>query len=77
MEYDFLKIFDITNAFIILLYFSWDVNETLEDSPPYIQILYRSLIKTYTEIEDEMAKTGDSYRVQYAIQEVLIHPFIL
>ncbi|XP_047945742.1 bicyclo-germacrene synthase-like [Salvia hispanica] len=48
----------------------WDVNETLEDSPPYIQILYRSLIKTYTEIEDEMAKTGDSYRVQYAIQEM-------
>ncbi|KAG6407014.1 hypothetical protein SASPL_129994 [Salvia splendens] len=48
----------------------WDVNETLEDSPPYIQMLYRSLIKTYTEIEDEMAKTGESYRVQYAKQEM-------
>ncbi|KAG6407012.1 hypothetical protein SASPL_129992 [Salvia splendens] len=47
-----------------------DVNETLEDSPPYIQMLYRSLIKTYTEIEDEMAKTGESYRVQYAKQEM-------
>ncbi|KAG6404833.1 hypothetical protein SASPL_132409 [Salvia splendens] len=41
----------------------WDVNETLENSPPYIQMLYRSLIKTYTEIEDEMEKTGESYRV--------------
>ncbi|XP_042008743.1 bicyclogermacrene synthase-like [Salvia splendens] len=48
----------------------WDVNETLENSPPYIQMLYRSLIKTYTEIEDEMEKTGESYRVQYAKQEM-------
>ncbi|KAL1560041.1 Bicyclo-germacrene synthase [Salvia divinorum] len=48
----------------------WDANEDLEDSPPYIQMLYRSLIKTYTEIEDEMEKSGESYRVQYAKQEM-------
>ncbi|KAL1555537.1 Trehalose-6-P synthase/phosphatase complex synthase subunit [Salvia divinorum] len=45
----------------------WDVNETLEDSPPYVQTLYKNLIDTYTEIEDEM---GESYCVQYAIQEM-------
>ncbi|KAG6407596.1 hypothetical protein SASPL_130592 [Salvia splendens] len=48
----------------------WDVNETLEDSPPYIQMCYRSLIDTFTELEDEMEKSGESNRVQYAIQEM-------
>ncbi|XP_057792632.1 bicyclo-germacrene synthase-like [Salvia miltiorrhiza] len=48
----------------------WDANATLEDSPPYIQMCYRSLIETYIEIEDEMEKMGESYRVQYAIQDM-------
>ncbi|KAL1560794.1 Trehalose-6-P synthase/phosphatase complex synthase subunit [Salvia divinorum] len=48
----------------------WDVNATLEDSPPYIQMCYRSVIETYYEIENEMEKTGDSYRVQYAIKDM-------
>nr|QBA83622.1 terpene synthase [Mentha x piperita] len=51
----------------------WDVNEALEDSPPYIQMCYRSLIQTYVEIEDEVVeKFGgeSSYRVQYAIQDM-------
>ncbi|KAL1555522.1 Bicyclo-germacrene synthase [Salvia divinorum] len=47
-----------------------DVIATLEDSPPYIQMCYKSLVETYDEIEDEMQKTGESYRVQYAIQEM-------
>lgn len=50
--------------------FSWDVNATLEDAPPYIQMCYRSLIQTYIEIEDEMEKTGESYLVHYAIKDV-------
>ncbi|KAL1560792.1 Bicyclo-germacrene synthase [Salvia divinorum] len=49
---------------------SWDVTEALEDSPPYIQMCYRSLIDAYTEIEDEMEEIGESYRVKYAIQEI-------
>ncbi|XP_041993268.1 bicyclogermacrene synthase-like isoform X2 [Salvia splendens] len=48
----------------------WDVNATLEDSPPYIQMCYRSLIQTYIEIEDEMEKTGESYLVHYAIKDM-------
>ncbi|XP_057792629.1 bicyclo-germacrene synthase-like isoform X1 [Salvia miltiorrhiza] len=49
---------------------SWDVNATLEDSPPYIQMFYRSLIETYKEIEDELEKTGESYRIQYGIRDM-------
>ncbi|KAL1560787.1 Trehalose-6-P synthase/phosphatase complex synthase subunit [Salvia divinorum] len=48
----------------------WDANATLEDSPPYIQMCYRSVIETYAEIEEEMKKTGESYRVQHAIQDM-------
>ncbi|KAG6407008.1 hypothetical protein SASPL_129988 [Salvia splendens] len=47
-----------------------DVIATLEDSSPYIQMCYKCLVETYNEIEDEMEETGESYRVQYAIQEM-------
>ncbi|KAH6780517.1 hypothetical protein C2S52_011754 [Perilla frutescens var. hirtella] len=49
---------------------SWDANTTLEDSPPHIQMCYKCLVDTYAEIEDEMVKIGETYRVQYAKQEM-------
>ncbi|XP_057792628.1 bicyclo-germacrene synthase-like [Salvia miltiorrhiza] len=50
----------------------WDVNATLKDSPPFVQMCYKSLIEIYSEIEDEIAieRTGESYRIQYAIQDM-------
>ncbi|XP_042009751.1 bicyclogermacrene synthase-like [Salvia splendens] len=47
----------------------WDVNETLKDLPPCIQMCYRSLIDTYVDFENELEK-DESYRIQYAIQDM-------
>ncbi|KAH6824298.1 hypothetical protein C2S53_015739 [Perilla frutescens var. hirtella] len=49
---------------------SWDANTALEDSPPHIQMCYKCIVETYAEIEDEMVEAGESYRVQYAKQEM-------
>nr|E2E2N7.1 RecName: Full=Bicyclo-germacrene synthase; AltName: Full=Allo-aromadendrene synthase; AltName: Full=Geraniol synthase; AltName: Full=Limonene synthase; AltName: Full=Terpene synthase 4; Short=OvTPS4; AltName: Full=Terpinolene synthase [Origanum vulgare]ADK73618.1 terpene synthase 4 [Origanum vulgare] len=51
----------------------WDVNETLEDSPPHVQMCYKALIQAYAEIEDEVVENfggEELYRVQYAIEHV-------
>ncbi|XP_011100634.1 germacrene-D synthase-like [Sesamum indicum] len=47
----------------------WDVN-ALEQLPSYMRICYEALSDVYIEIENELEKTGESYRVQYAKEEM-------
>ncbi|KAK4439856.1 Germacrene-D synthase [Sesamum alatum] len=49
----------------------WDAN-ALEQLPPYLRICYEALSDVYTEMENEVAEIGESYRVQYAKEEVAI-----
>ncbi|KAL0399303.1 UNVERIFIED_CONTAM: Germacrene-D synthase [Sesamum radiatum] len=47
----------------------WDVNP-LEQLPSYMKICYEALSNVYIEMENELKKTGKSYRVQYAKEEM-------
>ncbi|KAM0961654.1 hypothetical protein FF1_021030 [Malus domestica] len=45
----------------------WDVNG-LDELQDYMQIFYYALLNLFNEIEEEMIKKGNSYRVPYAIE---------
>ncbi|KAL0353562.1 UNVERIFIED_CONTAM: Germacrene-D synthase [Sesamum angustifolium] len=47
----------------------WDVNN-LEQLPSYMRICYEALSDVYIEMENEMEKIGESYRIQYAKEEM-------
>ncbi|KAL1544183.1 Trehalose-6-P synthase/phosphatase complex synthase subunit [Salvia divinorum] len=48
----------------------WDIR-TAADLPPYMRICYEALLGVYSEMEDEMSKRGQSYRLQYAKKEMI------
>ncbi|KAJ9671954.1 hypothetical protein PVL29_025549 [Vitis rotundifolia] len=43
----------------------WDIS-AIDQLPEYMRVCYRALLDVYSEIEEEMAKKGRSYRVYYA-----------
>nr|E2E2N8.1 RecName: Full=(-)-germacrene D synthase; AltName: Full=Terpene synthase 3; Short=OvTPS3 [Origanum vulgare]ADK73619.1 terpene synthase 3 [Origanum vulgare] len=48
----------------------WDISVG-DELPPYMRICYEALLGVYSEMEDEMAKKGQSYRLLYARQEMI------
>ncbi|XP_047977602.1 (-)-germacrene D synthase-like [Salvia hispanica] len=48
----------------------WDISAVAE-LPPYMRICYEALLGIYSEMEDEMGKRGQSYRLQYARKEMI------
>lgn len=48
---------------------SWDVEGEVQ-LPPYMRIFYKALLDVYAEMEEDMVNEGESYRLQYAIEEV-------
>ena len=49
--------------------FRWDIN-SIDHLPEYMKHFYVALLDVYKEIEEEMEKEGNQYRVQYAIEAV-------
>ncbi|KAK4398459.1 Germacrene-D synthase [Sesamum angolense] len=47
----------------------WDAN-ALEQLPPYLRICYEALSDVYIEMENEIKEIGESYRAQYAKEEM-------
>ncbi|RVW31531.1 Valencene synthase [Vitis vinifera] len=47
----------------------WDIN-SIDHLPEYMKHCYVALLDVYKEIEEEMEKKGNQYRVQYAIEAV-------
>ncbi|KAA8526921.1 hypothetical protein F0562_008850 [Nyssa sinensis] len=47
------------------LTFRWDVS-CIDQLPDYMKLCYEALLDVYEEIEEEMAKQGNLYRVHYA-----------
>ncbi|KAL2245370.1 UNVERIFIED_CONTAM: Germacrene-D synthase [Sesamum indicum] len=47
----------------------WDVN-ALEQLPSYMKICYEALSDVYIEMENELEKTGGSYHIKYAKEEM-------
>ncbi|KAI5333400.1 hypothetical protein L3X38_023531 [Prunus dulcis] len=45
--------------------FRWDVN-CMDELPDYMQIYYQTLLNLFNEVEDEMVKQGNSYRIYHA-----------
>ncbi|RVW82924.1 Valencene synthase [Vitis vinifera] len=45
----------------------WDIN-SIDHLPEYMKHCYVALLDVYKEIEEEMEKKGNQYRVQYAIE---------
>ncbi|KAI5333421.1 hypothetical protein L3X38_023552 [Prunus dulcis] len=43
----------------------WDVN-CMDELPDYMQIYYQTLLNLFNEVEDEMVKQGNSYRIYHA-----------
>ncbi|KAM5584139.1 hypothetical protein ABKV19_003820 [Rosa sericea] len=43
----------------------WDVC-AIDPLPDYMKVCYKALLEVYTEIEEELAKEGKSYRIHYA-----------
>ncbi|KAL6314044.1 hypothetical protein AAG906_011779 [Vitis piasezkii] len=43
----------------------WDIS-AIDQLPEYMRVCYRALLDVYSEIEEEIAKEGRSYRVYYA-----------
>ncbi|KAL6520243.1 Trehalose-6-P synthase/phosphatase complex subunit [Orobanche minor] len=48
----------------------WDISAA-DELPPYMRICYEALLGVYVEMEDEMEKQGESYRLQYAKKEMI------
>lgn len=44
----------------------------MDDLPDYMRIFYSALLNVVSEIEEEMAKEGRSYRVYYVKESVRI-----
>ncbi|XP_058220638.1 (-)-germacrene D synthase-like [Rhododendron vialii] len=65
-------IYDASNATIEeLVLFNdaiqrWEVISALDQLPDYMKIVYQKILDTYDIIDDEMAKQGRSYGVEYA-----------
>ncbi|GFZ06550.1 terpenoid cyclases/Protein prenyltransferases superfamily protein [Actinidia rufa] len=47
----------------------WEIS-SLDQLPEYMKLCYRSLLDVYSTIDEEMAKQGGSYRVDYAKSEM-------
>ncbi|KAL6318349.1 hypothetical protein AAG906_039441 [Vitis piasezkii] len=45
----------------------WDIN-SIDQLPEYMKLCYVALLDVYKEIEEEMEKEGNQYRVHYAIE---------
>nr|XP_016471524.1 PREDICTED: germacrene-D synthase-like [Nicotiana tabacum] len=48
----------------------WDVS-AIDELPPYMKSCYLAILGVYAEMEEELAKRGESYRVDYAKNEVI------
>lgn len=48
----------------------------METLPDYVKPFYKALLELYDQFEEELAKEGRSYAAQYAIESVLVQPFI-
>jgi len=48
----------------------WDVS-AIDGLPPYMKSCYLAILGVYAEMEEELAKRGESYRVDYAKNEVI------
>ncbi|XP_024176367.2 (-)-germacrene D synthase [Rosa chinensis] len=49
----------------------WDIS-AMDSLPDYMKVCYGALLNVYTEIKDELAKEGNSYRINYAIEAMQI-----
>ncbi|RVW37312.1 (-)-germacrene D synthase [Vitis vinifera] len=58
-----------TEAVERYLIFRWDIS-VIDQLPEYMRVCYRALLDVYSEIEEEMAKEGRSYRFYYAKEAV-------
>lgn len=47
----------------------WDAN-AVNELPEYMRVCYLALLDVYVEMEEELANTGELYRVDYAKTEV-------
>lgn len=47
----------------------WDIN-AVNKLPEYMRLFYKFFLSVYSEMEEELAKSGNSDRVNYAKQEV-------
>ncbi|XP_057506577.1 probable sesquiterpene synthase [Actinidia eriantha] len=54
----------------------WEIS-ALDQLPEYMKLCYQSLLDVYSMIDEEMAKQGGSYRVDYAKSEVNAHTYLL
>ncbi|KAL3652516.1 Trehalose-6-P synthase/phosphatase complex synthase subunit [Castilleja foliolosa] len=48
----------------------WDEDDDLEQLNPYMRICYKALLDVYSEMEKETGKTGTSWSVQYAKEDM-------
>ncbi|KAK8563476.1 hypothetical protein V6N12_035622 [Hibiscus sabdariffa] len=46
----------------------WDV-DCINQLPDYLKLFYKSLLDVYKEVEEAMAKQGQSYRIKYTINK--------
>nr|Q5SBP6.1 RecName: Full=Germacrene-D synthase; AltName: Full=(-)-germacrene D synthase [Ocimum basilicum]AAV63786.1 germacrene D synthase [Ocimum basilicum] len=49
---------------------SWDIR-AIDELPPYMRLCYEALLGMYAEMENEMVKQNQSYRIEYARQEMI------
>lgn len=42
----------------------------MDSLPDYMKIIYEAVLNSYTEIEAELAKEGNSYRIAYLVEGV-------
>ncbi|PRQ18824.1 putative lyase [Rosa chinensis] len=49
----------------------WDIS-VMDSLPDYMKVIYQALLNVYTDIEAELAKEGNSYRINYAIEAMKI-----
>ncbi|XP_043701572.1 (-)-germacrene D synthase-like [Telopea speciosissima] len=46
----------------------WDIISGMDQLPEYMKVLYSALLDVYNEIEENLRKEGQSYRLNYAIE---------
>lgn len=47
----------------------WDIC-AIDPLPDYMKVFYKAMLEVYIEIEEELAKEGNLYRIHYAIEAV-------
>nr|QJA18338.1 terpene synthase 23 [Andrographis paniculata] len=56
-------------TFVEVLQERWDI-KNIDRLPPYMQIIYKLVLSTYEEFDQEMSKQGRSFAVSYAIEQL-------